>query len=116
MRKNENQLIKQENSIFIKIKTFLFNLFKRNDNKTIKKEEVLKPKKDIALDIYKKLISNKILVQDVPIEYLDIIKEFLLKEIELKKSKLNNLQTDIKIKSYEIEHLSKLKNTYSDEL
>lgn len=113
MLKNENKLIKRESSIFIKIKTVLFNLFKQNKEDTYEKENEIKVKKNIALNIYQNLILNKLDVKEIPTEYLDIMKEFLLKEIELKKSRLNRLQTEININNYEIEHLIKEMNKYS---
>lgn len=115
MGTDENKLVKRKKSIFIKIKTFLFNLFEHKKEIAVEKDNEIKVQKDIALNIYKKLISNKLDVYEIPSEYLDVIKEFILKEIEIKKSRLNRLQTEININSYEIEHLIKEKNKYSSQ-
>ena len=59
-----------------------------------------------ALKIYNDLRSGKINIYQVPDDYLEVIKEFLTKEIQLKKNRLNSIKTEINetkysIKSYE---------------
>ena len=110
----DNKLIEKNNTIWSKIRNFLYEIFKSNKNiqtSNIKKEKN-NIKKESAFEIYKSLQNNKIRIEDIPNDYLDIITEFLIKEIEIKKSKLNKIKTEIGIILYNINLYKKEKHKY----
>ena len=112
-----NELIVRKESLLTKLRKLIYKFLHRNSIKTKKgiqaepiynlnKNNDININKENALKIYNDLRSGKINIYQVPDDYLEVIKEFLTKEIQLKKNRLNSIKTEINetkysIKSYE---------------
>ena len=112
-----NELIIRKESLLTKLRKFIYKFLHGNPKKTkkgIQKEPIfnlnknndMNINKENAFKIYNALRSGKINIYQVPDDYLEVIKEFLTKEIQLKENRLNSLKTEINetkysIKSYE---------------
>lgn len=104
-----NSLIVKKDNIFIRIRNFFKNIFKREittiqDN--IETANDYEQEKQNILQTYNKLIKGEILERDIPTEYKEKIRELLKEEIKIHEKVLNDINTEcgivkFKIKSYE---------------
>lgn len=105
----DKQLIKFKENIITKIKIFIYKVFYKKERKVIPNLTDNTPRNQIekekALNFYIQLKENKITINDIPIDYLDIIKEFFIKEIDIKTNKINQVETEIAIISYKINNI-----------
>lgn len=125
----KNELIPKKDSIITKLKEKLYYMFHHDDRKdgNAKKtanntntteehdENYLNEKKRI-LDMYEKLKKNQISVYEIPRHDLRLIKEIMIKEIELKEEKINQLQTDINMSIRNIEYYTGELEKYQNKL
>lgn len=119
---NNNDLVPKKDGVITKIRKKLFLLFHHkereyNADKTIdykssfntidsnanQKKETEKRR---ILDIYKKFKKRQISVYEIPRDDLRFIKEIMLKEIEIKESKLDELQTEINMSMNNIKYFN----------
>lgn len=111
----EFKLVVRKETIFTKIKNYIYRIFhkklrKQEIKNSDSKEENLD--KNYALEIYKKLKAGEMNTEDIPNNYLNIIKEFLKKEIEMKRERLNSIQTEVNANNYTIKHYEEEKKKY----
>lgn len=108
--KNKELMVRRE-SIFTKIKNFFYKLFYKKSieldtNVNTQQYANLYGKTEInkekSLKIYSDLKSGQIRTEDIPNDYLEVIKEFLMREIEIKENKLKSMQMDISENKYTI--------------
>ena len=119
---NNSDLVPKKDSVITKIREKLFLLFhhkEREDRagKTIdykssfntidsnanQKNETEKRR---ILDIYENFKKKQISVYEIPRQDLRLIKEIMLKEIEIKESKLDELQTEINMSMNNIKYFN----------
>ena len=109
----DNELIIRKESLLTKLRKFIFKCLHRNSIQTknveqaknihsLKRNNSISINKEKALKIYNDLRSGKTNIYQVSDDYLEIIKEFLTKEIQLKKTRLNSIKTEINEAKYSI--------------
>ena len=119
---NNSDLVPKKNGVITKIREKLFLLFHHKeredstgktidyissfntiDANTYKKNETEKRR---ILGIYEKFKKKQIPVYEIPRQDLRLIKEIMLKEIEIKESKLDELQTEISMSINNIKYFN----------
>lgn len=119
---NNSDLVPKKNGVITKIREKLFLLFHHKeredstgktidyissfntiDANTYKKNETEKRR---ILGIYEKFKKKQISVYEIPRQDLRLIKEIMLKEIEIKESKLDELQTEINMSMNNIKYFN----------
>lgn len=81
------------------------------DKKNADKENYLKEKHRI-MQMYRDLKKGNINIYDIPSKDLNMLKEIISKEVELKEEKLDQIQTDINMSKNNIKYYEKKINDF----
>lgn len=122
-----NEIMINNDSIFSKIRNKLYMLFHKNNKQNLIGEEIniddninkeYKPEyiseKERIFTLYEEMKKGIIDIYEIPSQDLNMIKELLLSEINLKENKLDEIQTDINRSKYNIECYKREKKKYQN--
>ena len=120
-----NEIMINNDNIFSKIRRTIHNLFHKDKKQNKKTEEnniyddINKEykseyisEKERIFTLYEDMKKGNIDIYEIPSQDLNMIKELLLSEIDLKEKKLDEIQTDINRSKYNIECYKKEKSKY----
>lgn len=125
----ENKMIKpKKNNFFTNFIFSIYSFFNRKvkenskkteqilsnideDKKNEDKENYLEEKHRI-MQMYRDLKKGNITIYDIPSKDLNMIKEIISKEVELKEEKLDQIQTDINMSKNNIKYYEKKINNF----